>query len=102
MISSCTRCAMQRCCPFSTELWANSSMLVGNVNPESAKCSLIQFRIWDIIKDGKIAADRSKLDQIREWPFPKTGNEMASFLGLFNYYRRLIPHFAEYAEPMYK
>ena len=27
---------------------------------------------------------------------------MASFLGLCNYYRRLIPHFAEYAEPLYK
>ena len=27
---------------------------------------------------------------------------MASFLGLCNYYRRLIPHFAEWAEPMYK
>ena len=55
-----------------------------------------------IIKNGKIAADRSKLDKIREWPFPKTGNEMASFLGQCNYYRRLIPHFAEYAEPLYK
>ena len=46
--------------------------------------------------------DRSKLDKIREWPFPKTGNEMASFLGLCNYYRRLIPPFAEYAEPLYR
>ena len=27
---------------------------------------------------------------------------MASFLGLCNYYRRMIPHFAEYAEPLYK
>ena len=33
---------------------------------------------------GKIAADQSKLDKISEWPFPKTGNEMASFRGLRN------------------
>ena len=55
-----------------------------------------------IINDGKIAADRSKLDKIREWPFPKTDNEMASFLGLCNFYRRLMPHFADYANPLYK
>ena len=55
-----------------------------------------------ISKDGKIAADRNKLKKIRDWPFGKTGNEMASFLGLCNYYRRLIPHFAEDAEPLYK
>ena len=51
---------------------------------------------------GKIAADQSKLDKIREWPFPTTGTEMASFLGLCNYYRRLIPHFADDAVPLYK
>ena len=59
----------------------------------------IQY-LGHIIKDGKIAAESSKLDKIPECPFPKTDNEMASFLGLCNYYRRLIPHFAEYAEPL--
>ena len=61
------------------------------------KCQVIPDSIQylgHIIQDGKIAADRSILDKIREWPFPKTGNEMASFLGLCNYYRRLITHFA--------
>ena len=61
----------------------------------------IQY-LGHIIKDGKIATDRSKFDKIREWPFPKTGNEIFSFLVLCNYYRRLIPHFAENAEPFYK
>ena len=61
----------------------------------------IQY-LGHIIKNGKIGADRSKLDKIREWPFTKTGNEMASFLGLCKYYRSLIPHFAEYPEPLYK
>ena len=30
-----------------------------------------------IIQEGKITADRSKLDKIREWPNPKIGNELA-------------------------
>ena len=55
---------------------------------KARKCQVfpdsIQY-LGHIIKDGKIAADRSKLDKIREWPFPKTGNEIASFLGLCNY-----------------
>ena len=63
---------------------------------------LDDLHLGHIIKEVKIAADRSKLDKIREWPFPTSGNEMASFLGLYNYYRCLIPHFAEYAEPIYK
>ena len=73
-----------------------------SANPANAKCSdSIQY-LGHIIKDCKIAADRNKLDKIREWPFSKTGNEMASFLGLCYYYRRMFPHFAEYAEPLYK
>ena len=51
---------------------------------------------------GKIAADQCKLDKIREWPFPTTGTEMGSFLGLCHYYRRLITHFADDAVPLYK
>ena len=50
----------------------------------------------------KISADRIKLDKVRDWPIPKIGNQMASFVRLCNYYRRLIPHFAEYAEPLYR
>ena len=32
---------------------------------------------------------------------PSTGLEMLSFLGLCNYYRNLIPHFADFASPLY-
>ena len=55
-----------------------------------------------IIKDGKIAADRSKLDRIREWPYPKTVNVIDSFLGMSNYYRRLRQYFTDYAVIPYK
>ena len=41
------------------------------VFPES-----IQY-LGHIFKEGKISPDRSKLDKIREWPFPQTANDMA-------------------------
>ena len=82
-----------------------SQLIDAGLKCKPRKCQVftdsIQY-LGQIIKDGKIAADRSRLDKIREWPFPKTGNEMASFLGLCNNYRRLITHFAEYAKPFYK
>ena len=49
-----------------------------------------------------MAGDHFKRDLIREWPWPTTGTEMASFIGLWNYYRLLIPHFAEDAVHFYK
>ena len=51
---------------------------------------------------GAIAPDQSKLDKVRKWPFPTTGLEVLSFLGLCNYYRKFIPKFAEIADPLYK
>ena len=58
--------------------------------------------LGNIIENGKIAEDRSKLNKIRYWAFPKTGNEMASDIGLCTNFQRLIPHFAEYAETLNK
>ena len=55
-----------------------------------------------LLSAGTIAADHSKLDKIREWPFPTTGRDMASFLGLCSYYRKLIAHFADLSDILYK
>ena len=55
-----------------------------------------------VVHKGKIAADQSELDKIREWPFPTTGTQMASFLGLCNYYPRIIPHLVDDAVTVYK
>ena len=54
-----------------------------------------------IITAEGITADSSKIDRIREWPFPKNRTEMQSFLGLCNYYRRLVPDFGDTAKPLY-
>ena len=40
------------------------------------------------------------VDRIAKFPPPKSVKEMQRFLGLANYYRSLIPKFAEIAEPL--
>ena len=42
------------------------------------------------------------LDKIRQWPKPEKGTRLASFLGLCNYYKDLIPSFAHISEPSIK
>ena len=43
-----------------------------------------------------------KLDKIKQWPKPETGVGLASFLGFCNYYRTLVPNFADISDPLYK
>ena len=52
-------------------------------------------------KDG-INFDPAKLDKIRQWPKPAKGIRLASFHGLCNYYRDLIPAFAHTSDALYK
>ncbi len=49
-----------------------------------------------------INPDPAKLDKIRQWPKPEKGTGLASFLGLCNYYRDLIPSFAHISDALYK
>ena len=69
------------------------------------KCQLFRKTVnylGHVISENQIAPDTKKIDKIREWPFPQTGHDMASFLGLCNYYRKLIPKMAEYAASLYQ
>ena len=68
------------------------------------KCQLFRTFVeylGHIISDKGIAPDPKKIEKIRDWPAPETGNGLLSFLGFCNYYRRLIPHFAELSAPLY-
>ena len=35
------------------------------------------------------------VEKIRDWPIPKTGKELISFLGFTSYYRAFIPEYAK-------
>ena len=68
------------------------------------KCQLFRTVVeylGDIISEKGIAPDPKKIEKILDWPAPTTGIELLSFLGFCNYYRRLIPHFADLSAPLY-
>ena len=70
-----------------------------------SKCSLfsesIQYLGHVVSREG-IRPIPVKLDQILRWPRPETGVGLASFLGLCNYYRDLVPSFAHASDALYK
>ena len=53
-----------------------------------------------IISGEGIKPDPKKIEKILNWPAPSTGIEMHTFLGICNYYRKLIPDFADLSSPL--
>ena len=51
-------------------------------------------------KDG-ILPNPKKISKVKDWPIPTTAKEAHSFLSLASYYRRFIPQFAEWANPLH-
>ena len=47
-----------------------------------------------------IETDPRKTEVIKNWPLLKTVTDMVSFLRFTNYYRRLIPKYAQVAKPL--
>ena len=68
------------------------------------KCQLFRKSLTYLghtVSTAGIAPETRKLDVLARWPLPKTGNEMLSYLGFCNYYRALVPRFADLAVPLY-
>jgi len=53
-----------------------------------------------IIGKGKLRMDPTKIKAILEWEPPTKVTELRSFLGLVNYYRRLIKGYSALATPL--
>ena len=51
-------------------------------------------------KDG-ILPNPEKVSKVKDWLIPTTAKEIHSFLGLASYYRRFIPQFAKWANPLH-
>ena len=82
------------------KLLANAGLMC-----KATKCShftqCVHF-LGRVVSKGGIYPDPAKVEKIKQWPKPEKGTGLASFLGLCNYYRDLIPSFAHNSDPLYK
>ena len=51
-------------------------------------------------KDG-IFPNPDKIQKVKDWPVPTNAKEVHSFLGLASYYRRFVPQFVKWANPLH-
>ena len=54
-----------------------------------------------LLKEG-IFPNPEKVKKVKNWPTPKSTKEVHSFLGLVSCYRRFIPQFTKWAEPLHE
>ena len=74
-----------------------------NLTLKISKCEFattsVSYLGHTISKDG-IAVDPAKTKVIREFPTPRHANDVRSFLGMCNFFRKFIPKFAHIANPL--
>ena len=69
-----------------------------------SKCDLLKKEVQflgHIVSEKGIAANPMKSEKIFNWPPPRILRQVQQFLGLANYYRRFIPHFATITKPLH-
>ena len=68
-----------------------------------SKCFFCQTRVkylgW-ILEAGTLSADPEKIEALKNWPVPETKQELRSFIGFVNFYRRLIPKCSAMLAPL--
>ena len=68
-----------------------------------SKCNIghaeVQF-MGHFVGKGFVHPLQSKIETIRNYPIPKTKKQVRQAIGLFSYYRKFIPNFAEIAYPI--
>lgn len=67
------------------------------------KCSWAEKEVEYLgfqVGNGKIAPLQDKVHKIKEWPTPRKERDIQCFMGLANYYRKFIKHFARRAAPL--
>ena len=76
-----------------------------NVRLNGPKCQFFQAQVkymGHILSKQEISPVDSKLDAIRLAPKPKDVSQMRSFLGMLNYYSKLIKDFSSKLHPLYQ
>jgi hypothetical protein len=68
------------------------------------KCKFKKTWIEDlgvIISHNKVEMDPVKVIGVADWPTPMNKNEVQSFVGFINFYRRIIPGFSHHAHALF-
>ena len=55
-----------------------------------------------MIGEDGVRMEKEKVQEVIEWPVPKSMKDVQKFLGLANYYRRFVKDFAKIARPLYE
>jgi len=55
-----------------------------------------------IIGEDRVKMEKKKVQEVVEWPVPKSVKNMQKFLGLANYYRWFVKDFAKIAKPLHE
>ena len=69
------------------------------------KCQFLQQKVYflgHVVSADGLSPDPNKISKVKEWPTPRTVQEVQQFLGLANYYRRFIHNFAIIAKPLHQ
>lgn len=73
------------------------------LNPD--KCKFFQTEVTYLghqISAQGVKPDTSKYDTIKNYPVPKSADDVRRFVAFCNYYRRFVPNFADIAQPLNK
>jgi len=73
------------------------------VKPEKYIWKVREVRFLGVIisKNG-VRMEKEKVQEVIEWPVPKSMKDVQKFLGLANYYRQFVKDFAKIARPLHK
>ena len=55
-----------------------------------------------IIREDGVRMEKEKVQEVIEWPVPRSVKDVQKFLGLVNYYRWFVKDFAKIAKPLYE
>ena len=55
-----------------------------------------------IIREDGVRMEKEKVQEVIEWPVPRSVKDVQKFLGLANYYRWFVKDFAKIAKPLYE
>jgi len=71
------------------------------INPEKAKIAVTEVEaVGHILDQYGIAMSEEKIKKVKDFPLPKTGQELKRFLGLGNYFRSHVRDYSKLARPL--